>query len=652
MNRSFSLASRLPVLFGLVFSVVALVASADTASAQTYRSSRTWIDDDFGPSPTGSSDEDFRGNFDSGRRTYSRDDLRSPGGAGSRDPSRWMRDEFPEVPGFPSNRSYQRSLSPLWDDDYREPSRSQPRQSLPEYRRPSSRDWGYEELPAPRSVPRDRMPEDAIPSRSWDSWTPAPTKPVAHPQPTLAEKVAKRYQDPRVIRVLQQLTTQAGEAFYVETSQMIDSRHIAPTSYQQRVQSALEHLSIALDTPSFQQAAGLSANRQNIRTMQQELAAYGRQVQVQNLQQAIGVMRETGNMAANYLNVNPAVVSLAFVYGALDTLDQYSMFVAPEKTGSTSLGLKENMVGIGVEIESHPQGAKILKALGGGPAAEATLKRGDIITGVDSRSIAGLDLSQVADILGGAAGTSVKLALKRDAMIGDVVLVRRPFKVQSVSEARMETAGVGYIKLDQFAESSTRELDEALFKLHEQGMQSLILDLRGNPGGLLTTAIEISDRFLPSGTIVSTRGRTAADNSQETAQHANTWKVPLVVLIDHDSASASEIFAAAIKENQRGVIVGETSYGKGTVQTLFPMQSVSGALRLTTAKFYSPDGREMAGVGVTPDVKVSAAVRNSDTVDVVLQKALQAAKDPRLIDMAGQFARTGKADLRVIKVDA
>jgi len=639
MNPSFSLS----VLLGLV---LGLVSVGNIASAQSYGTSRTWIDDDFGPMPYGSYDDD-RGTFDSSRRNYSRDDFRIPGGTGSRDPSRWLRDEFPELPDY-TRRSYQRSPSPQFDDEFRGPSR----QYTPDYRRPSSRDWGYEELPAPRSYPRDRLPMDNVPSRSWDSWTPAPTKPVAHPQPTLAEKIAKRYQDPRVIRVLQQLTPQAAEAFYVETSQMIDNRHIAPTSYQQRVLSALEHLMIALETPSFQQAVGLSVDRQNIRAMQQELAAYGRQVQVQNLQQAVGVMRETGNMAAQYLNVNPAVVGLVFVYGALDTLDQYSLFVAPEKTGSTSLGLKENMVGIGVEIEAHPQGAKILKALGGGPAAEATLKRGDLITGVDGRSIAGLDLSQIADLLGGAAGTSVRLDLKRDQMIGDVTLVRRPFKVQSVSEVRMETAGVGYIKLDQFGESSTRELDEALWKLHNAGMQSLILDLRGNPGGLLTTAIEISDRFLPSGTIVSTRGRTTADNSQETAQKQNTWKVPLVVLIDKDSASASEIFAAAIKENQRGVIVGETSYGKGTVQTLFPMQSVSGALRLTTAKFYSPEGREMAGVGVTPDIKVASVVRNSDTVDAVLQKALQAAKDPRLIDMAGRLARTGKADLRVIKVAA
>jgi carboxyl-terminal processing protease len=647
MFRSSYLSSRVATLFALVLGVL----TGATVQAQPFGSSRTWIEDDFGPAPSGYNsyyNNDPRGSFESGRKRFSRDDLRTPGGAGSRDPS-WMLEDLPDLP---RNWSSQRRSAPQsWDFDDPQPTRSLPRQSTPDYRRPSPRDWNSDELDAPRPFPRNNWSEDRLPARNWDQWTPPSNKPAAHPQPTVAEKIAKRYQDPRVIRVLQQITPQVGEDLYVETAQLIDSRHVAPTSYQQRVQSALEHLSIAVELPSFQQAAGIAPQAQNIRSFQQQLASFSRQVQVQNLSQAIGVMKETGDMTAHYLNVNPAVVSLAFVYGALDTLDQYSMFVAPEKTGATSLGLKENMVGIGVEIESHPQGLKILKALPGGPAAEATLKRGDIITAVDRRPVAGLDLSEAADLIAGPAGSPVRLDLKRDSMVGDITLVRRPFKVQSVSEVRMETAGVGYIKLEQFAEASTREMDEALLKLHEQGMQSLILDLRGNPGGLLTTAIELSDRFLPAGTIVSTRGRTEADNSQEQAQYPNTWKVPLVVLIDHDSASASEIFAAAIQENQRGVIVGETSYGKGTVQTLFPLKSVSGALRLTTAKFYSPDGREMAGVGVTPDIKVTSTIRNSDTVDKALSAAVQAAKDPRLIDMAGHLARTGKA-LRVIRVAA
>ena len=171
----------------------------------------------------------------------------------------------------------------------------------------------------------------------------------------------------------------------------------------------------------------------------------------------------------------------------------------------------------------------------------------------------------------------------------------------------------------------------------------LFRSLRGNPGGLLTAAISISDRFLPAGTIVSTKGRTAADNTKETAQYAQTWKVPLVVLIDRNSASASEILAAAIQENGRGVIVGERSYGKGTVQTLFPLQSAPAGLRLTTAKFYSPDGREMSGAGVTPDVKVLSTIGNDATDDAAIAKALRLTADPKLMEMARRFIRTGAA---------
>jgi carboxyl-terminal processing protease len=164
-------------------------------------------------------------------------------------------------------------------------------------------------------------------------------------------------------------------------------------------------------------------------------------------------------------------------------------------------------------------------------------------------------------------------------------------------------------------------------------MKSLIVDLRGNPGGLLTTCVEISDRFLPCGTIVSTRGRLNTDNMVEEANYSRTWSVPLVVLVDGDSASASEIFAAAIQDNKRGVVVGTKTYGKGSVQTHFPLNAVSGDLRLTTALFYSPNGRKMAGEGVTPDVEVvdRDGVANGDEV---LIEATRIARSRTLADMA------------------
>ncbi|HTN03128.1 MAG TPA: S41 family peptidase [Planctomycetaceae bacterium] len=500
---------------------------------------------------------------------------------------------------------------------------------------------GFDPFPTSRQrVPYDRMPEyDRVPQ-----YGPAvPAAPASTLNPSLEQKIAKRYEDPRVLRVLGSLDQQRGEAFYMEVAQLIDARHIEPTSYAQRTQAALRQLSIAAETPSFQQAVGLRAGSQNVRQFQQALQQMQAQANVRTANDAIAVMRQAGAAANQMLGINPAAVALEFVYASLDTLDQYSMFVPPEKSGSPSVGLENNIVGIGVELETHPQGLMILKVLSGGPAAQATLRRGDIITAVGGQSTAGMDLGRAVELITGPEGSTVPLTIRRDDLVGDTTLMRQRVTIYSVADVRMEdpTNRIGYIKIEKFAESTTQELDAALWQLQQQGMESLVLDLRGNPGGLLTTAISVSDRFLPQGTIVSTRGRNAADNSQEVARKENTWKVPLVVLIDHNSASASEIFAAAIQDNGRGVVVGERSYGKGTVQTLFPIQSVGSALRLTTAKFYSPKGVAMAGVGVSPDVPVQAIRNDVSATDRALQTAVDVARDPRTRDLANGLARTG-----------
>lgn len=468
---------------------------------------------------------------------------------------------------------------------------------------------------------------------------------------TLDQKITRRYQDPRVIRVLTELTRPSGEAFFLEVSNMIDGRHIEPTSYAQRVVSGFDHLQVAVANSAFQQAAGIRPTSIDVRELQKRLLVLQQETRIRNQADALDAMRQAGRLCQQSVGLNPGAVCFEFVYASLDTLDKFSMLLPPEKTGQVSVGLNENVVGIGVEVESDRAGLKIVKAFPGGPAANATLRTGDLITTANNRPLAGMDLSSAVDLITGRAGTSVKLGLRRDNMVAELTLVRRSVEVSSISEARMldDSSHVGYIKLDQFAESSTKELDTALWKLHNAGMETLVFDLRGNPGGYLTTAIEVSDRFLPTGTIVSTRGRTDEDNMQETAKFAETWKIPLVVLIDHQSASASEIFAAAIQENGRGLVVGETSYGKGTVQTLFPLNSVTAGLRLTTAKFYSPDGREMAGEGVIPDIKV--ADTGSDDA-AVLQAALEAARDPRLQTMADQVAKRNRTGLRTIHLAA
>ena len=518
-----------------------------------------------------------------------------------------------------------------------------PRDAASQERRPAAklRDDGSARI-------RDLSPRNLVPPRELGRVSPPareiePDRKPA-PVPTAREKIERRYTDPRTVRLLNQLTTQSAQALFIEVAQMIDARHIQPTTYAVRIDNALMHLSLALETSSFQQAARLQADDRAIGQLQETLSQWKQRVAVNDLNDAVAVLDRVQQLFDETVRVQPGAVGLEFVHAELDTLDQFSMLIPPEKAGGPNVGMKDSVVGIGVEVELHAQGLKVMKVLPGGPAAEVSMKRGDVLTAIDGHKLEGLELNQSVDYILGQPGAPLKLNLMRDGRRGDVTLVRRKIAIQNVV-ARMEddSRKVGYIKLDQFGDSSVRDLDAALMSLHKQGMESLILDLRGNPGGLLTAAIAISDRFLPAGTIVSTKGRTPADNTKEQAQYAQTWKMPLVVLIDRNSASASEILAAAIQENGRGVIVGERSYGKGTVQTLFPLQSAPAGLRLTTAKFYSPDGREMSGAGVTPDVKVSTTIGNDAADDDAIAKALRLTADPKLIEMARRFTRTGAA---------
>ena len=604
---------------------MALVIAATVANAQENGSSRSRGNADFGVLPDGDL---------SGHATFRGDEADQTSVPSLR--TRLIRERVLDASVFSVPAST------------REPFPVHTRRLEVEDLPPVSRDVTAVALKRKPSVPRSlniepREPEISQPNFSQPSRDVEPDRKPA-PVPTAREKIERRYTDPRTVRLLNQLTAQSAQSLFVEVAQLIDARHIHPTSYSQRIDDAFTHLMLALDSSAFQQASRLQVDDRGMEQLQASLAQMKQRVTVRDLNDAVSVLNRVQQLFDQTVRVQPGTVGLEFVYAELDTLDQFSMLIPPEKAGGPNVGMKDSVVGIGVEVEMNDKGLKLLKVLSGGPASEVALKRGDILTGVDGHSVQGLELNQAVDYILGQPGTPLKLNLMRDGRRGDVTLVRRKIAIHNVA-SRMEDDKnkVGYLKLEQFGDASVRELDEALMSLHKQGMESLILDLRGNPGGLLTAAISISDRFLPSGTIVSTKGRTAADNTKETAQYAQTWKVPLVVLIDRNSASASEILAAAIQENGRGVIVGERSYGKGTVQTLFPLQSAPAGLRLTTAKFYSPDGREMSGAGVTPDVKVSATVGNDATDDAAIAKALRLTSDPKLMEMSRRFIRTGAA---------
>ncbi|QDU06798.1 S41 family peptidase [Gimesia aquarii] len=464
------------------------------------------------------------------------------------------------------------------------------------------------------------------------------------PNQELRNKLSQRYSSASVVGTLQNLDPQRAYAFYLEVNRMIDSRHVQPPSYDVRTKKGLQNLIFAVENRKFLSVNRISASPEQIRMAQQKWQQLIDQHPARSPQDAVVVLRQAADIAGSHLRMQATGVIYEFTYGSLYALDKHSRFeFTPSVSGPRVDVGGESVVGVGVQLKVHREGAVILRTLNGGSAQRAGLQRGDVIVGINQRTLAGLSLDEIANMITGPLGSTVSLEVRRGSRNARINLSRQSVRITNISEVKIVDMQqkVGLIRLEKFGEGAVQELDQALWSLHRQGMKSLIFDLRGNPGGLLTEAISISNRFVPSGQIVSTRGRNQSDNTVESATHERTWKLPLVVLVDGDSASASEIFAAAIQENRRGLVVGRKTYGKGTVQTHFPLQSVSGTFWLTTAKFYSPTGREMAGVGVKPNVPVNMSEQELEEVGPVdrdLEAAINTILSQKPAELVNNFA--------------
>ena len=601
------------------------------------------------------------------------DDYRSRGGdIGYQNPQQLPRDNYRDM----NYRGRLQDPFRLPSYDNFSPTRSQPA--------PLSRDYlGDSQTRSHFRMPLDRVdytnpvredfrnqrPADWSPATGLQSpFRPAPTNdryqgrtqpgydPLTPPLPrrddgnneadAIYKGISARYGNPVNVRAVRSLSSTQALQLYREVNQQTDQRHLEPSSYDLRVRRGLRNLALALENEVFTQSVGISADSFRVDGFRTTLSRIAEQMRVANLQDAQNVVQTVMQEAQNVPGLGPNVVAFEFANATVDTLDKFSALEAKEPGRGASLdllkedsvrsaGLETEMVGVGVEIKTHDSGLLIMKALRDGPAAEAGVKSGDLITGINRRSISGMSMGNAVDLMKGNPGSAIQLTILRNGRSSEVTLVRRSIRLYTVNDAKIlpGTDQVAYVNLSQFGPKSTEELDQALTQLHNSGMKSLVLDLRGNPGGLLNVCVDITNRFLPCGTIVSTKGRLSADNMLETATFGRTWSTPIVVLVDGDSASASEIFAAAIQDNQRGIVVGEKSYGKGTVQTHFPLTSINGNLRLTTARFYSPNGKAMSGSGVTPDVAVADADGPSNG-DRVLAEAVTIAQSQRLRDIA------------------
>ncbi|MBI1824675.1 MAG: S41 family peptidase [Nitrospirae bacterium] len=303
------------------------------------------------------------------------------------------------------------------------------------------------------------------------------------------------------------------------------------------------------------------------------------------------------------------VKSKDLVYGAikgmLNTLDSHSSFMPPEAYKEMQVDTKGEFGGLGIQIGIKENKLTVISPIEGTPADLAGIKAGDVILKVDGQSSVNLSLQEAVEKMRGPKGSKVVLTILRENTPDPLTftLVRDIIKIQSV-KSKMLDKGIGYIRVTQFQEHTSRDLDKALKKLKEDKMQSLILDLRNNPGGLLTSAIEISEAFLePGKLVVFIKGRDGKKEEYSSNGPANQENFPMIVLVNEGSASASEIVSGALQDWGRAVVVGVQTFGKGSVQTILPLSDGAG-LRLTTAKYYTPKGRSIQNVGIEPDITV------------------------------------------------
>ncbi len=295
------------------------------------------------------------------------------------------------------------------------------------------------------------------------------------------------------------------------------------------------------------------------------------------------------------------------INGLLQSLDPYSAYMSPEIFNEMQTETSGEFGGLGIEVGMESGVVKVISPIDDTPASNAGIKAGDFIIKIDDIQVQGKSLSEAVDLMRGPVGSSINLTIRRVGQKRALKfnIVREIIEIKSV-RAELLQKDIGYIRLTSFNENSSEQIRDQIKKFEDnQNVTSYILDLRNNPGGLLSQAIRVSDFFLNNGEIVSTKGRKTSENRKWFAKKGDLIDgKTLLVLINYGSASASEIVAGALKDHKRAIIIGENSYGKGSVQSIIPLKN-EGAIRLTVAKYYLPSGKSISEVGVSPDIEIN-----------------------------------------------
>ena len=327
-----------------------------------------------------------------------------------------------------------------------------------------------------------------------------------------------------------------------------------------------------------------------------------------NIYEKIDLFSEVLNKINNeYVEeVNQSDTMDAAINGVLQSLDPYSAYMSPEMFRDMQTETSGKFGGLGIEVGMEHGVVKVISPIDNSPASRVGVKAGDYIVKINDIQVQGKSLTEAVELMRGPVGSDIEITVRRIGVKKSIIftITREIIKIESVKSKYIDE-GIGYLRLTSFNENSGNQIKKKIKEFNnKKDLKGYILDLRNNPGGLLSQAIKIADFFLEDGEIVSTKGRKKSENRKFFAKKGDlTNGMTLIVLINYGSASASEIVAGALKDHKRAILVGENSYGKGSVQSVIPLKN-KGAIRLTISKYYLPSGKSISEVGVTPDIEI------------------------------------------------
>jgi carboxyl-terminal processing protease len=441
--------------------------------------------------------------------------------------------------------------------------------------------------------------------------------------------VTRRYSDKSFVMTLDQSQPVAALDLLGEILNKLQAYYVEPIDFSRLLRNGTAFLEVALTEKEFLETnVSPSVSPESIEYFRLNIHKAVQDQPITNVAQAKAMVSHVATLARDQIGVPPTAVIYEYISGFVGLLDPYSAYLTAGEYQEIMGQIEGNLIGLGVELWAEGNDLKIVEVFKEGPAFESGLRKGDQLIEIGGTRVDEVGAKRAADLLRGAENSVVRIVYRRDTSSTQTIEVRRRrVDVPSVSVACMvdPQVGTGYIRISNFQKTTPKEVDNSLRQLYSQGLRNLIIDLRRNPGGLLDASVEIADMFIASGIIVTTRGRNGQENHNYSAQMPGTWDVPMVVMIDEDSASASEIFAGAIRDQGRGLIVGRNSYGKGSVQGVFHNDQGNGGMRLTVSKFFSPSGTAISDRGIQPnmvfDLPPAVAQRSAAKIPVSLDPA-------------------------------